>query len=149
LDSPFLDFSVIFNRFYKLQLKHKKRVRCKSRTGPWKEFEVHRYTPGLHKQPWEELQPRNVVLGPRGGAAGRIPARPAAGIAGEEVRRALGAPRSSMVAGVGVWRRRRGVHNGARELRPRQAQCRLGNSTVGATSDTGSFSMCSRTDLRG
>jgi hypothetical protein len=70
-------------------------------------------------------------------------------IAGEEVRWGLGAPRSLMVAGVGVGRRRRGVHGGARELRPRQAQCRLGNDTVGATSDTRSFSICSRTDLRG
>jgi hypothetical protein len=31
-----------------------------------KELEIHRYTPGLHKQPWKELQPCNVVLGPRG-----------------------------------------------------------------------------------
>jgi hypothetical protein len=54
-----------------------------------------------------------------------------------------------MVAGVGIGRRRRGVHGGARELRPRQAQCRLENGTVGATSDMKSFSMCSRTDLRG
>jgi hypothetical protein len=103
----------------------------------------------LQTDPWKELQHRNVVLGPGGGAAGRIPVRLAAGIAGEEVRRGLGAPRSPMVAGVGVGRRRRGVHDGARELRPRQAQCRLGNGTVGATSDTRSFSMCLRTDLRG
>jgi hypothetical protein len=88
-------------------------------------------------------------LGAWGGAVRRIPARPAAGLAGEEVRRGLGAPRSSMVDEVGVGRRRRGVHGGARELRPRQAQCRLGGNTVGATSDTRSFSMCVRTDLRG
>jgi hypothetical protein len=43
-----------------------KGVRFISRTDPWKELEVHRYTPGLHKQPWKEIQPCNVVLGPRG-----------------------------------------------------------------------------------
>jgi hypothetical protein len=57
---------VIFYGFYKLQLKHIKGVRFISRTDPWKELEVHRYTPALHKQPWKELQPCNVVLGPRG-----------------------------------------------------------------------------------
>jgi hypothetical protein len=36
------------------------------RTDPRKELELHRYTPGLHKQSWKELQPCNVVLGPRG-----------------------------------------------------------------------------------
>jgi hypothetical protein len=31
-----------------------------------KELEIHRYTLGLHIEPWKELQPCNVVLGPRG-----------------------------------------------------------------------------------
>jgi hypothetical protein len=66
LGLQFLDFSVILHGFYKVQLKHIKGVRFISRTDPWKELEVHRYTPGLHKQPWKELQPCNVVLGPRG-----------------------------------------------------------------------------------
>jgi hypothetical protein len=74
---------VICYGFYKLQLKHIKGVRFISRTDPWKELEIHRYTPGLHKQPWKELQPCNVVLGQGDGAVRRIPARPAAGLAGE------------------------------------------------------------------
>jgi hypothetical protein len=47
-----------------------------------------------------------VVPRARGGTARRIPTRPAAGLAGEEVRRGLGAHGGLMVAGVGVGRSR-------------------------------------------
>jgi hypothetical protein len=66
LGLQFLDLSLICYGFYKLQLKHIKGVRFISRIDPWKELEVHRYTPDLHKQPWKELQSCNVVLGLRG-----------------------------------------------------------------------------------
>jgi hypothetical protein len=49
----------------------------------WKVSNLHRSALGLHKTPWKFLGPCNVALGAWGGAAHRIPARPAAGMAGE------------------------------------------------------------------
>jgi hypothetical protein len=51
----------------------------------------------------------------------RIPVSPPAGLAGEEVRRGLGAHSGLMVAGVGVGQRRRGVHGRAEARRPPQS----------------------------
>jgi hypothetical protein len=59
--------------------------------------------------------------GSAGGREHRIPARPAAGLAGEEVRRGLVAHCGLRMAGVGVGRRRRGVHSGADARRPQQS----------------------------
>jgi hypothetical protein len=59
-----------------------------------------------------------------GSADGRdrpIPARPAAGLAGEDVRRGLGAHCGMRMAGVGVGWHRRGVHGGADDRRPQQS----------------------------
>jgi hypothetical protein len=88
-------------------------------------------------------------LGAWGGAVRRIPARPAAGLAGEEVRLGLGAPRSSMAAGVGVGRRRQGVHGGATELRPRARASRRREDWNQPTSDGAGFSRCLGAVLRG
>jgi hypothetical protein len=49
-------------------------------------------------------------LGVWGDVVRRIPARPAAGLAGKDLGRGLGAHGGPMVAGVGAGRHRRGVH---------------------------------------
>jgi hypothetical protein len=52
---------------------------------------------------------------------------PAAGLAREEVERGLGAHCGLMMAGVGVGRHRRGMHDGAeaRRLRQLKFRCRV------------------------
>jgi hypothetical protein len=47
-----------------MQPKHTTGKETFLRTGPWKDSRIRRYTLGLHKQPWKELKPSNVV--PRG-----------------------------------------------------------------------------------
>jgi hypothetical protein len=97
LGLQFLDFSTILYGFYKLQAKHKGRERIILRVASWKDQEVHNYALDLHKTSWKFLGPCNVALGPKGrrgrpdsGAASRIPARPAAGMAGEVGESGLG-----------------------------------------------------------
>jgi hypothetical protein len=63
---------------------------------------LHGSALGLRTDLWEKPRPRNVVLGAWGGAVRRILVRPAAGLAGEEVRQGLGAPRSLWWPGL-VW----------------------------------------------
>jgi hypothetical protein len=53
-------------------------------------------------------------LGVWGGVVHRIPARPAAGLAGKDLGRGLVAHGGPMVAGVGAGRHWRGVHEGQR-----------------------------------
>jgi hypothetical protein len=50
---------------------------------PWKDLWFHNKALGSRKTPRKHLKPYNVALGAWGGAAGEIPARPAAGLAGE------------------------------------------------------------------
>jgi hypothetical protein len=57
---------------------------------PWKVSNLHRSALGLHKTPWKFLGPCNVALGAWGGAARRILARPAAGMAGGAAGEGLG-----------------------------------------------------------
>jgi hypothetical protein len=103
---------------------------------PWK-FRTFTDLPSV----WEKQRPRNVVLGGLGRRGS-----PDSGEAGGGDRRGGGeagsrSSQKSMVAGVGVGRRRRGVHSGARELRSPRAQCRRGDSTSRATSGGATFSM--------
>jgi hypothetical protein len=63
LSLQFLDFSVIFYDFSKLQLKHTKGVRFISRTDPWKVLGVHSHAPGSQLDPLERIQSSNVVQG--------------------------------------------------------------------------------------
>jgi hypothetical protein len=72
------------------------------RTDPWKEFEVHRYTPRSQKHPWKELQFCNVVLGQGGGAARENPAASPAVLAGEGAGKVLGVVRDRLVRGFGA-----------------------------------------------
>jgi hypothetical protein len=87
-------------------------------------------------------------LGAWGGGVRRIPARPAAGLAREEVRWGLGALGSPMVAGAGVGRRRREVRGGAREMWPRRMLFRRKEDRNQPTSDSASFSLCLGAGLR-
>jgi hypothetical protein len=96
----FLDFSVILYRFYKLLVKHNKGGRIILRVAPWNFSKDHRYAPSLHQTSWNYLGLCNVVQGARGGAAGRIPARPAAGLAGEVARVEEGFTLARLVTGV-------------------------------------------------
>jgi hypothetical protein len=69
---------------------------------PWK-FRTFTDLPSVCAQtPMKNQDLALWSLGAWGGAVRRIPARPAAGLAGEEVRRGLGAPRSLWWPGL-VW----------------------------------------------
>jgi hypothetical protein len=59
----FLDFSTMFNRFYKFQLKHIKEERIYLLLAPWKFSKDHREVPGLHKTPRRYWNPYNATLG--------------------------------------------------------------------------------------
>jgi hypothetical protein len=145
----------IFGFFYDLILnlqvaaKTLNKGRIILRRDPWK-FRTFTDLPSVCAQTPRKNQDLAMwSLGAWGGAVRRIPARPAAGLAGEEVRRGLGAPRSSMVAGVGVGRRRRGVHGGARELRSRARAFRRREDRNQPTSDGAGFSRCLGASLMG
>jgi hypothetical protein len=85
----FLDFSTIFNRFYKFQPIHSKGERIFLRQALWNFSKHHRPVPSVHKTPWKTMGLCNVVQGGKGGTAGRIPARPAAGVTGKVAREGL------------------------------------------------------------
>jgi hypothetical protein len=141
-----IEFAIVrffcdFIWFFKVTAKTHKRGRIILHKDPWK-FRTFTDLPSVCTQtPGKNQDLAMWSLGAWGGAVRWIPARPPAGLAREEVRRGLGAPRSSMVAGAGVGRCRWGVHGGARELRSPRAQCRRGDSAAGATSDRARFGM--------
>jgi hypothetical protein len=83
LSLHFSEVSTIFYAFYKIQLKGFTIEDYILQTGPWKFLAIRNHILEAHKTSWEDLEVCNWVPGPRGGAAGRNPARPAALSVGE------------------------------------------------------------------
>jgi hypothetical protein len=72
---------MIFPRLSQNTQKVKESLRLGPRTDP----NVHNHALSLRLSPWKDLGARNWVSGEGGGGRRRNPARPAAGLAGEDV----------------------------------------------------------------
>jgi hypothetical protein len=69
---------MIFYGIYKFQPKVKHYLRNQLSPRSLEFLSFHRYAPNSQKPPWKELAACNVVLGTKGGAAGRNSGEPAA-----------------------------------------------------------------------